>query len=182
MSWPVFKLGEICKIISGSTPSRTKPELWNGAIHWITPKDLDESRILELDSSPETITDKGLKSCSTQILPVDSVLFSSRAPIGLVAVNKIPLCTNQGFKSLIPGENTHYKYLAYWLKANRQQLQAMGNGATFKELSKSVFEKVEIPLPPLPIQKKIAAVLDKASHRRQFSERSDGKRDQDRWW
>ncbi len=77
MNWPVIKIGEICKIVSGSTPSRTKPELWNGDISWITPKDLDESRILELHSSPETITDKGLASCSTQILPVNSVLFSS---------------------------------------------------------------------------------------------------------
>jgi len=170
MSWTVAKLGEVCKIVSGSTPSRVKPELWDGGVFWITPKDLDESRILELYESPETISDKGLASCSTQILPVDSVLFSSRAPIGLVAINKVPLCTNQGFKSLVPGEKIHYKYLAYWLKAHKLQLQAMGNGATFKELSKSIFEKVEIPLPPLPIQKKIAAVLEKADELRRKRE------------
>jgi Restriction endonuclease S subunits len=95
------------------------------------------------------------------MLPVGSLLLSSRAPIGLLAINKIPVCTNQGFKSLIPGKDVNVEYLYYVLKANVSSLQAKGNGVTFKELAKPAVENFEVPLPPLDDQIRIAHLLGK---------------------
>ncbi len=97
------------------------------------------------------------------MLPARSVLFSSRAPIGLVAINLQPVCTNQGFKSFVPQfERLSSDFLYWWLKTNRHALEHLGRGATFKEVSKGIIEAVEIPLPPLPEQQRIAAILDAA--------------------
>jgi type I restriction enzyme S subunit len=105
-----------------------------------------------------------LDSCAATILPVGSGLLSSRAPIGHVAINTVPLATNQGFKSFVPKSNlVHAKFLYYWLRANRDYLEGLGNGATFKEVSKTVVSRIEIPLPPLPEQQRIAEVLDRAA-------------------
>lgn len=111
--------------------------------------------------SEEKITQEGFDSCSTSMLPIGSVLLSSRAPIGLLAINKVPVCTNQGFKSLVPGNDINAEYLYYVLKANVKALQARGNGATFKELAKPAVENFEIPLPPLDDQIRIANLLGK---------------------
>lgn len=95
------------------------------------------------------------------MLPIGSVLLSSRAPIGLLAINKVPVCTNQGFKSLVPGNEVNSEYLYYVLNANVKALQARGNGATFKELAKPAVENFEIPLPPVEDQIRIAHLLGK---------------------
>lgn len=159
----LVKLGEVCEIINGSTPSRNNLEFWNGDINWFTPKDLSGLKSKYINESPEKITKEGFKSCSTTLLPINSVLFTSRAPIGHIAINKIECCTNQGFKSLIPkDENVISEYLYYTLKYFTPHLQDLGNGATFKELSKATFEKFQIPLPPLATQKATAEKLDKA--------------------
>jgi type I restriction enzyme, S subunit len=163
----MVELGKCCKIISGSTPSRNIPEFWDGDIHWFTPKDLSGLASKYVYEAPEKITKEGFKSCSTNLIPSNSLLFSSRAPIGHLAINKLDCCTNQGFKTMIPSENLDVEYLYYAIKRIVPQLQDMGNGATFKELSKSIFEKVVIPLPPLSTQKKIAAILDAADVYRQ---------------
>ena len=116
-----------------------------------------------LSETNQRITESGYKSCSTDLLPAGSVLLSSRAPIGYVAINIVPICTNQGFKNLIPISNLlHAEYLYFWLRANRIYLQSLGNGATFKEVSKATVERIEIPLPPLAEQKRIADLLDEA--------------------
>lgn len=101
------------------------------------------------------------------MLPEGSVLLTSRAPIGNLAVTGKPMCTNQGFKSLVPNPDVDCTYLYYCMLANIEKLQALGNGATFKEVSKKVVEDFEIPLPPLDEQKRIAAILDKADAIRQ---------------
>jgi len=174
----MVELGKICKIVSGSTPSRNTPEFWDGDIHWFTPKDLSGLASKYVYEAPEKISKEGFRSCSTNLIPSDSLLFSSRAPIGHLAINKLECCTNQGFKTMIPSENLNVEYLYYAIKRIVPQLQDMGNGATFKELSKSTFEKVEIPLPPLATQQKIAAILDAADAYRQLTKTLIAKYDQ----
>lgn len=155
-------IGDCCQIISGSTPSRLTPEYWSGNINWFTPKDLSGIKTKYVTEAPEKITELGLRNCSTALLPEKSLLLSSRAPIGHLAINLLPSCTNQGFKSLMPKNNLDVEYLYYAIKNIVPQLQDMGNGATFKEISKAILSKVKIPVPPLTVQKKIAAILDTA--------------------
>lgn len=161
------EIGNYCKIINGSTPSRNRDEYWNGDIDWFTPKDLSGLRGKYVDEAPEKITEKGYKSCSTTMIPPNSLLYTSRAPIGHLAINKRQVCTNQGFKSLVPDSNLDVEYLFWVLKKVTPQLQDLGNGATFKELSKSTISSFKIPLPPLSIQRKITEVLDTADRIRQ---------------
>ena len=163
MSWPLVKLSDCCEVIGGATPKREVPEYWDSPdVPWVTPKDVSDLACPTLDDAPEYISEAGFKSCSTSMLPKGSVLVTSRAPIGNIAIAGRDLCTNQGFKSLIPGESVDGLYLYYCMKHSSQRLQALGNGATFKEVSKKIVEEFEIPLPPLPEQKRIAAILDKA--------------------
>lgn len=157
----IVPLGEVCKVVSGSTPKREKAEYWGGIIPWVTPKEINRLASPYLWDSAQKITEEGFNSCSTSMLPAGSVLLSSRAPIGLLAINKIPVCTNQGFKSLVPSSEVNSEYLYYILKANVKVLQARGNGATFKELAKPAVEDFEIPLPPLEDQIRIAHLLGK---------------------
>ena len=162
MSWQQTTLGEIADIVSGSTPRSGVPRYWDGAVSWATPTDLSRLDSKHLDETDRTITEAGLNECSARLLPPGSVLFSSRAPIGLVAINTKPMATNQGFKSFVPRPEVNADYLYWWLRANRRQLEDLGNGATFKEVSKAVVSRVKFPLPPLTEQRRIAAILDKA--------------------
>lgn len=167
------KLGEVAEIISGSTPSRAVAEYWNGGIPWVTPKELAGIQSRHIEATQETISELGLRQSAARILPVNSVLFSSRAPIGHVAVTKIPMATNQGFKSFVPNaKKLDSDYLYYWLRSKKEYLQSLGRGATFKELSKSIVENVEIPLPPLAEQRRIAATLDKVDELRALRSRA----------
>lgn len=161
MSWPKVELGSCCEIVSGATPKTTSAEYWDGDIRWATPKDLAELSGSYISDTPRRITTAGLRSCAATVLPPGSVLLSSRAPIGYVAITTEPMATNQGFKSLVPDKNrVSAEYLAQWLKANRSYLEGLGNGATFKEISKATVSRVKLPLPPLAVQERIADVLD----------------------
>ena len=163
MIWPQSRLGECTRIVGGATPKTGVKEFWDGNIFWATPKDLSELDGPYLDATPRTITPRGLASCAAEILPAGSVLFSSRAPIGHVAINRVPMATNQGFKSFIPDpRKLNSRFLFWWLKTHRLQLEQLGNGATFKELSKAAVERIEIPLPLPEEQRRIAAILDQA--------------------
>lgn len=159
----LIRLGDCCEIVSGGTPSTTNKEYWGGKIAWATPKDLSNLGSKYLYATPESLTDAGYRSCSAKLLPAQSVLFSSRAPIGHVAINTIPMCTNQGFKSFVPDpERVSVDFLYHWLKHKKTYLQSLGNGATFKEVSKATVSDVKIELPPLLEQRRIAEILDKA--------------------
>ena len=162
MSWENVPLGKCCEIVSGATPRRNVPEYWGSDIAWATPKDISEIEGAILFDTPEYISKAGYKSCSARIMPKGSILFSSRAPIGLVAIAGREMCTNQGFKSLIPGPNVDSTYLYYCMKKYANRIAALGSGATFKEVSKEKVSNFPIPLPPLAEQKRIAAILDKA--------------------
>ena len=162
MSWKQVAIGEVAEIVSGGTPKSSVAEYWGGDVAWATPTDLSKLRGKHLVVTERSITEEGLSSCSAKVLPKKSVLFSSRAPIGLVAVNTLPTATNQGFKSFVPSDELDADFLFWWLKANRQRLEDLGTGATFKEVSKRVVSEVQIPLPPIEEQRRIAAILDKA--------------------
>jgi type I restriction enzyme S subunit len=155
-------LGAIAEIVSGATPKTGVAEYWDGDVEWATPADLSKLDGAYISTTPRKITQAGVRSCATTILPEGSVLLSSRAPIGHVAINTVPMATNQGFKSLVPGPELDAKFLYHWLKSKTDYLQSLGNGATFKELSKKTAEQIQVPLPPLPEQLHIAATLDQA--------------------
>lgn len=155
-------LGELVEIVSGATPRTSDPDYWQGDVRWATPADLSRLDGPYIHDTPRMLTDAGLRSCAARVLPEGSVLLSSRAPIGHVAINSVPMATNQGFKSLIPGPRVDAKYLYHWLRANTAHLQSLGNGATFKELSKKTVEHILVPLPAIDEQRRIAAILDYA--------------------
>lgn len=167
-----MRLADCCEVVAGATPKTSVDAYWGGDILWATPKDISRLESGVLTDTPDKITAEGFKSCSTRMLPVGSVLVSSRAPIGLVAVVGKELCTNQGFKSLVPGPDVHSGYLYHCMKAHADRLAVLGNGATFKEVSKSVVENFEIPLPKMAKQRRIAAILDKADSLRRKRQRA----------
>lgn len=161
--WPSIRLGDCCDIVSGATPSTSEAANWGGDICWATPKDLSALSGTYISDTPRKLTRLGLDRCAATVLPPQSVLFSSRAPIGHVAINTVPMATNQGFKSFVPDvTRVEPKYLYWWLRANRSRLAALGNGATFKEVSKAVVSRIEIELASLVEQRRIAAILDQA--------------------
>lgn len=154
------KLSDIGEIIGGSTPPTKNPENYDGNIAWITPKDLASYNKVYISKGERNITEMGFKSCSTKILPKNSVLFSSRAPIGYVAISENDLCTNQGFKSIIPNDKIDYRFLYYLLKHNKDYIASKGSGSTFKEVSGSVMKGIELSIPKnINAQKKISKVL-----------------------
>lgn len=156
------RLGEICTVVSGTTPKSTQPEYWDGNLNWVTPAELtDESDIIY--ESQRKITQQAVIDSSLKSFPAGTVLLSSRAPIGKVAIAGTEMYCNQGFKNLICSEKIYNRYLYHFLKSRTAYLNSLGRGATFKEISKSIVENIEIPLPPLEEQRKIAAVLDKVS-------------------
>lgn len=161
MNWPISPLGELAEIVSGSTPKTNVPAYWNGDIPWVTPADLARLDGHYIGDTPRKLTPLGLRTSGAKLLPIGSVLFSSRAPIGHVAVTQIPMATNQGFKSFLTDPTKlEPKYLYWWLRSNTDLLQSLGVGATFKEVSKAIVARVKIPVPPLQEQRRIAAILD----------------------
>ena len=162
MAWPLVKLKDCCTVVGGATPKRNVPEYWGHDVPWVTPKDISKLNQPVLEDAPEYISRTGFDNSATFMLPKDSILLTSRAPIGNVAIAGRSMCTNQGFKSLVPSDLVDSSYLYHCIRKMSKRLQALGNGATFKEVSKKVVEEFEIPLPPLKEQKRIAAILDKA--------------------
>ena len=156
--WEIKNLGEVCEVIGGSTPKTNEESYWNGEHYWVSPAELDGSKYVY--STLRTITDAGVKSAHLQILPVGTVLLSSRAPIGKVAITKVPMYCNQGFKNLVCGNELTNEYVFWFLLHNTEYLNSLGTGATFKEISKKVVEQIPIPVPPLPEQEKIVSELD----------------------
>ena len=158
--WRKAQLGEICDIVNGATPQSSTSEYWGGSICWITPKDLGQLAGAEILSSARKITKKGYESCSTTLVPVGTVVMSSRAPIGHLGVASVPLCTNQGCKSFIPSDAVESKFLYHALRHALDNIRALGSGSTFLEVGKKKLAAFAIPLPPLDEQARIAAWLD----------------------
>ena len=158
--WKKYKLGDIGTIVGGATPSTSVEKYYGGDIPWLTPKDLSNFNDRFIEHGERNITQAGLDSCSAQLLPAGSVLFSSRAPIGYVAIAKNPIATNQGFKSVIPNTKiVDSMFLYYLLVYNKDNIEALGSGTTFKEVSGATMKNVEVCLPPMEEQKRIAGIL-----------------------
>lgn len=136
IGWEVENLIEFAEIKNGATPSTADEANYGGDIVWITPKDLSDQQSKFVYQGERNITKQGFDSCSTSMLPTNSVLMSSRAPIGLVSIAKHEVCTNQGFKSFIPKSISDSIYLYYYIKHHIKQIEQLGTGTTFKEVSR----------------------------------------------
>lgn len=158
--WEYKTIGDIATVVSGSTPQTSVAEFWGEGHYWVTPAELDDKTVY-VSKTERQITDAALAKAKLQRLPKGTVLLSSRAPIGKVAICDVDMYCNQGFKNCICSDLVYNKYLFYFLKDKKEYLNSLGRGATFKEISKGIVEKVVVPLPPKSTQLSIVSELDK---------------------
>lgn len=155
-NWCWTRLGKITNIVGGGTPSSSKKEYYdNGTIPWLSPADLSGYSDIYISRGQKNITELGLSKSSARLMPKDTVLLSSRAPIGYVAIASNSISTNQGFKNFLPSDAFYSRFLYWYLKSSKSLLESYASGTTFLELSGSKASMVEFPLPPLPEQKRI---------------------------
>jgi type I restriction enzyme, S subunit len=158
--WVETTLGEVAEVIGGGTPSTTIGEYWEGDIVWLTPTEITSQDGKVVSDSIRKITDLGFKNSGAQMLPRDSVILTSRASVGFVALAGKELCTNQGFQSLIPKPSVLSKFLMFWIQQNRSEFESRSAGSTFKEISKSNVKSIKLQLPPLSEQKRIVEIVN----------------------
>jgi len=158
--WELTTLGEIADLIGGGTPSREHPEYFTGGHVWLTPTEIPRNRVTVVSTSREKITDEGLKKSSARLMPKGTVLMTSRASIGYVAIAGTEVTTNQGFASFICRDGVYNHFLAYWLLGNADYFIEQATGTTFKEITKSKLRNFSFPLPPLPEQERIVAKIE----------------------
>ena len=156
----MVRLGDICTVVSGSTPKSAVPEYWDGDVKWITPAELDDESYI-INDSVRHITKLGVMKTGLKPFPAGTVILSSRAPIGKTAIAGCEMYCNQGFKNLICSGSVDSKYLYFFLSSKTDYLNSLGRGATFKEISKTIVENIEIPLPEISEQRAIAALFEK---------------------
>lgn len=154
--WEVKKLGEVGQIITGTTPSTNEESNWNGNINWVTPAELGTQ--LYYGETIRRISTNAAKRLT--LMPVGTVLLSTRAPIGKLAITKVPMCCNQGFKNIICCQDLNNIFLYFYLLLTMDKIKAMGRGATFKEVSKQAISHYLVPLPPLPLQQLFAQRIE----------------------
>jgi type I restriction enzyme S subunit len=157
--WKQLKISDVATVYSGATPKTSEGAYWSGDIYWVTPKDLSRLDSRFIINTERKITDKGLKNCSAVLIPANSLVMSSRAPIGYLAINKVPVATNQGCKTMTPNKDIDVQYLYYYLDRNIDLVKRLGTGSTFAEVGRSAVESVEVLVPTLLEQKKIAEIL-----------------------
>ncbi len=160
--WLTKSLGEVCVVVNGGTPKSGVSDYWDGSHLWITPAEMGKRLSPYVNETERKITDAGLRDSSARMLPENSVILSSRAPIGHLVINTKPMATNQGCKGLVPAQQLDHKFLYYYLSSIVDLLNELGTGATFKELSGSKLKEVPIPFPSIVEQKRIVAILDEA--------------------
>ena len=178
-SWKEYKIEDIGIVVGGATPSTKDSSNYDGNIPWITPKDLANHNGRYISHGERMISLQGFNNCSCQMLPKNSILFSSRAPIGYVAIANNELCTNQGFKSIIPNNNiVDSLFLYYLLVYYKPVIENMGSGTTFKEVSGSVMKNLAINIPEIDEQKKIAAILSSLDDKIELNRRINGNLEQ----
>ncbi len=156
-SWE--RIGTVAEVVGGSTPRTEKSEFWGGEHYWITPAEISDDDCV-INRTERTLTDAGVRSCSLKLLPVGTVLLSSRAPIGKVAITGVEMYCNQGFKNLICGARLDSVYAYCLLKYNTGYLNSLGRGATFKEISKTIVDNIAIPVPPMELQNEFARFVE----------------------
>lgn len=159
-SWKELKMENLGEIISGGTPRTDSPDFWDGDINWITPTDVTALKGRKyITRTKRKISSEGLKNSSASMLPVDTLIVCTRATIGDSIINKVPISTNQGFKSLITNPDVSTEYMYYWVLNNKNKLLKQSSGSTFLELSTKSFKSLDVILPPIFEQKKIAQIL-----------------------
>lgn len=149
--WDFEFLPDVAQLVLGTTPKSNEPEFWDGNIKWITPAEIDD-KAFEIFDTERHITEKGVKSAGLKSFPAGTVLFTTRAPIGKTAIAGCEMYCNQGFKNFICREKLNPVYLYALLKIHKNYFIGLGMGATFKELSKSQLEKIQISVPPIELQ------------------------------
>lgn len=154
--WEIVRLKNVTKIVSGATPKSSVAANWDGDINWITPAEFGDE--MYIGESVRKITKKGLESCATTLVPIGSIIISNRAPIGSLGISEIELCTNQGCKSIIPIKINNY-FLYFVMSLQKENLNVLGNGTTFRELATKSLRNYKIPLPPKEEQYEIASYL-----------------------
>lgn len=157
--WELRRIKTNFDIIAGATPKSGEASFWDGDIPWITPADYTTEGVY-VSAGHKSITQDGLNSCATSLIPEGSIIFSKRAPVGLVAINSNPLCTNQGCLSCVPNESVDAKYYYYVMSIYGEQFDLFASGTTFKEISADAFANFKLPYPLFEIQKQIASFLD----------------------
>jgi type I restriction enzyme, S subunit len=158
---PDSKLGLIEAVDSGSTPSTSRDEFWEGGVPWVTPKEVCAlGSALYVSSTERTVSESGLASCSARVLPTGTVMLTKRAPVGGVAVNAVPMATNQGFLNFRCGPRLRPLYLAHWLKVNRPYLELVANGSTYPELYIGDLFEFQISVPTIEEQDRILDFID----------------------
>ena len=160
--WQTKTIGDVCDVMNGGTPKTGVLEYWDGNHRWITPAEMGKRLSPYVGDTERKITDLGLRDSSARMLPPNSVILSSRAPIGHLVINTEPMGTNQGCKGLIPRSQIEHKFLYYYLSSIVDLLNSLGTGATFKELSGGKLKEVTVPVPPLAEQQRIVSLLDEA--------------------
>lgn len=160
VSWEWTTLADIGKLYSGGTPKTTEPSNFDGEIAWITPADLTGYTAKTIENGRRNITQRGLESSSATLMPAKTVMFSSRAPIGYVAIASNEIATNQGFKNIFVGDNIDENYVYHYLKGAKQLAEQHASGTTFKEISGARFAKLPIPLAPLNEQQRIVEKIE----------------------
>ena len=148
-SWEVGKVDDVISVKGGTTPSTAKPEFWNGTFHWTSPRDLSNNNSIFLFDTERKITERGLQEIGSGLLPLGTVLLSSRAPIGYLAITEIPVAINQGYIAIICDKVVSNYFMFLWCKANMNEIENAGNGSVFQEISKSSFKTLDFTIPPI---------------------------------
>ena len=158
--WRSAPLSESCLVVSGATPKTSEAQYWGGDVEWVTPADMSRDRSQYISGGLRRLTRAGYDSCSTRLVPSGSVVFSSRAPIGYVAITKGPLSTNQGCKTAVPLPGLDPRFLYWQLIWRTPEIASRARGTTFKEISGRAFGETELAWPPLDEQRRIVEILE----------------------
>ncbi|WP_375102382.1 restriction endonuclease subunit S [Paenibacillus sp. RS8] len=177
-NWRWVRLGSVCEVVGGGTPKSSLSEYFeDGDIPWVTPADLSGYTEMFIGRGKRNITELGLKNSSARLMPEGTVLLSSRAPIGYVAIASNEISTNQGFKSFLPSKYVDSKYLYWYLKLSTSYIDSLASGTTFREISGSKCKEIQIPLAPIDEQRRIAdkveILLNKINQAKQLIEEAE---------
>jgi type I restriction enzyme S subunit len=160
--WEILKINKVADCYGGTTPSTIVKEYWSGDILWATPSDITKNKSEYLLDTNRKITEQGRASKNLRFVKKNGLLMTSRASIGFLNISNGDVVTNQGFINIECKDNFHYKFFYYWVLDNRKKLLSLSQGSTFLELNRKTFAKINIPIPPLPEQQKIATILSEA--------------------
>jgi len=159
--WRTAPIGDVTRVVGGSTPSTTEPEFWEGGMHyWATPKDLSSLSAIPLLETERRITDAGLSQISSGLLPKGTVLLSSRAPVGYTAITDVPVAINQGFIAMVCDRELPNHYVFWWTRMNMEEIKSRANGTTFLEISKANFRPLTVLAPPTPVLRAFVKVVE----------------------